>query len=170
MTCRDCKDLMMACLDNEMNETDKRKFEEHLGSCVQCAREMEEFKKLKCVTDGIALAEPEDRVWDQYWGNVYNRMERGIGWVIFSVAAILLLIYAGFLAIERLIADPGLSILFESWFAGSGGWTGDPVRLCFAGANLLLEPRPVQRCQEIRPCCCQRRTLSAARRSSSTSA
>ena len=28
--------------------------------------------------------------------------------MIFSVAAILLLIYAGFLAIERLIEDPGL--------------------------------------------------------------
>jgi hypothetical protein len=114
MTCQECKDLMMACLDNEMKETDKRKFEEHLVSCVQCAREMEEFKRLKCVTDEIALAEPEDRVWDQYWGNVYNRMERGVGWTIFSVAAILLLIYGGFWAIEELIVDPHLSILCKA--------------------------------------------------------
>ena len=56
MTCRDCKDLMMAYLDNEVNETDKRNFEEHLASCVQCAREMAEFKRLKRVTDGVALA------------------------------------------------------------------------------------------------------------------
>jgi hypothetical protein len=113
MTCQDCKDLMMACLDNEMNETDKRRFEEHLASCAQCAREMEEFKRLKHVTDGIVLAEPEDRVWDRYWGSVYNRMERGVGWVFFSVAAILLLIYGGFLAIEKLIEDPTLGILLK---------------------------------------------------------
>ena len=114
MTCQDYKDLMMAYLDNELNETDKRRFEEHLASCAHCAREMEEFKRLKEMTDGIALAEPENRVWNQYWGNVYNRMERGVGWVISSVAAILLLVYGGFIAIERLIEDPALSILLKA--------------------------------------------------------
>jgi predicted anti-sigma-YlaC factor YlaD len=113
MTCRDCKDLMMACLDNELNETDRRRFEEHLASCPHCAREMEEFKRLKQMTDGMALAEPEDRVWERYWGNVYNRMERGLGWIVSSVAAILLLIYGGFMAIESLIEDPKLSILLK---------------------------------------------------------
>jgi predicted anti-sigma-YlaC factor YlaD len=113
MTCQDNKDLMMAYLDNELNETDKRKLNEHLASCPVCTREMEEFKRLKVMTEGIALAEPEDRIWDQYWGNVYNRAERGIGWVISSVAAILLLVYVGFIAIERLIEDPTLSILLK---------------------------------------------------------
>ena len=114
MTCQDYKDLMMAYLDNELNEADKRRFEAHLASCAHCAREMEEFKRLKQMTDSVSLVEPEDRVWDQYWGNVYNRMERGIGWVIFSVAAILLLIYGGFMAIERLIVDPMVSILLKA--------------------------------------------------------
>lgn len=114
MTCQDCKDLMMACLDDELNEADRRRFDEHLASCAHCAREMEEFKRLKQMTDDIALAEPEDRIWDQYWGNVYNRMERGVGWVIASVAAILLLIYGGFVAIEKLIEDPALSMLLKA--------------------------------------------------------
>jgi predicted anti-sigma-YlaC factor YlaD len=113
MTCQDSKDLMMAYLDNELNPTDRRKLEDHLAGCAACAREMGEFKRLKQMTDTIALAEPADRVWEQYWGNVYNRMERGVGWVIFSVAAILLLVYGGFIAIERLIEDPTLSILLK---------------------------------------------------------
>ncbi len=113
MTCQDCKDLMMACLDNEMNEDDRRRFEEHLAGCAACAREMEEFRRLKQVTDGIALAEPEERVWQQYWGNVYNRLERGVGWAILSVAGILLLMYGGFVAIEKLIEDPALSIILK---------------------------------------------------------
>jgi hypothetical protein len=114
MTCQDNKDLMMAYLDNELNETDRRRFEEHLASCTHCAHEMEEFKRLKEITDGIALAEPEDGVWERYWGNVYNRMERGVGWIIFSVAAILLLVYGGFMAIERLIEDPTIGILLKA--------------------------------------------------------
>jgi hypothetical protein len=74
---------------------------------------MEEFKKLKQITEGVALVEPEDRLWQHYWGGVYNRIERGIGWVVFSVAGILLLIYGGFTAIEKVIDDPTVSVLLK---------------------------------------------------------
>jgi anti-sigma factor RsiW len=114
MTCQDSKDFMMAYLDGELSEADRRRFEEHVASCRKCAGEMEEFKSLKVMTDEIALAEPEDRVWNQYWGNVYNRMERGAGWIVSSIAAILLLIYGGFMAIEWLIEDPALSMLLKA--------------------------------------------------------
>lgn len=113
MTCQDHKDLMMAYLDNELNEEQKRAFEEHLASCADCTRDLAEFRKLKAMTDCVAFVEPEDRVWDQYWGNVYNRVERGIGWILFSVAAIALLIYGGFEAIESIIVDPTLGILLK---------------------------------------------------------
>jgi predicted anti-sigma-YlaC factor YlaD len=113
MTCQDYKDLMMAYLDDELDEVQRRTFEEHLAACSHCAKEMEEFKKLKQMTDSVKLLEPEDRVWDQYWGNVYNRAERGIGWIVFSVSAILLLIYGGFRAIEHLVEDPTVSILLK---------------------------------------------------------
>ena len=61
----------------------------------------------------MTLVEPEDRLWQQYWGRLYNRIERGIGWVVFSVAGILLLIYGGFMAIECLIKDPTVGILLK---------------------------------------------------------
>jgi predicted anti-sigma-YlaC factor YlaD len=113
MTCREYKDLMMAYLDNELDDKQRRVFEEHVGSCRDCAREMEEFRRLKQMTDDVAFVEPEDRLWQQYWGGVYNRIERGIGWVIFSLAGILLIIYGGFTAIEKLISDPTVSVLLK---------------------------------------------------------
>jgi len=113
MTCQDYKDSMMAYLDNELNDEQQRAFEAHLASCPKCTQELEEFKKLKQITDGVELVEPEDRLWQQYWGGVYNRIERGIGWVVFSVAGILLLIYGGFTAIENVITDPGVSALLK---------------------------------------------------------
>jgi len=113
MTCQDYKDSMMAYLDNELSAEQKKAFEAHLASCPKCTQELEEFKNLKQITDSVELVEPEDRMWEQYWGGVYNRVERGIGWVVFSVAGILLLIYGGFTAIESVITDPKVGLLLK---------------------------------------------------------
>jgi predicted anti-sigma-YlaC factor YlaD len=113
MTCQEYRDLMMAYLDNELDERQKGVFEQHLASCRDCAREMEEFKRLKQMTDNVTFVEPEDRLWQRYWGGVYNRIERRIGWVVFSLAAILLVTYGGFEAIEKVIEDPGVSLLLK---------------------------------------------------------
>lgn len=113
MTCQDHKDLMMAYLDNELDEEQRRAFEAHLASCPECTKEMAQFKKLKQMTDGMAFVEPEDRVWEQYWSRLYNRIERRAGWVLFSVAAIVLLIYFGFELIEQIITDPAVGVLLK---------------------------------------------------------
>ena len=129
MACDEYNDLMMGYLDEELTAEQKRRFEEHLAVCKQCSAQLQEFRQLKAITDQVTLVEPEDRLWQQYWDGIYNRIERGIGWIIFSVAAILLTIYGGFKAIEALIKDPavettlkiallallvGLAILFVS--------------------------------------------------------
>lgn len=113
MTCQSYKDLMMAYLDNELNEEQRQAFEHHLAECSECRKEIGEFETLKKITDNVTLTEPEDRMWEQYWGGVYNRIERGIGWVLFSVAGILLVIYGGFTAIEKVIKDPSVSMLLK---------------------------------------------------------
>jgi hypothetical protein len=113
MTCRDYKELMMGYLDDELSDEQKRRFEEHLAGCPECTGELKQFKKLKAITDEVTLAEPEDKIWQDYWSGVYNRIERGLGWVVFSVAAILLTIYGGFRAIDEIIKDPNVEITLK---------------------------------------------------------
>lgn len=113
MTCDDHKDLMMSYLDNELSDEQRQQFEEHLAGCGECASELEEFKKLKAITDEVTLVEPEDRIWREYWDGIYNRIERGVGWILFSVAAILLTIYGGFKVIEELIKDPTVGMILK---------------------------------------------------------
>ena len=79
MTCQDYKNLMMGYLDDELNAQQRKTFEEHLASCAECTAEFEEFGQLKQITDDAALAEPEEVLWKQYWGGIYNRIERGAG-------------------------------------------------------------------------------------------
>lgn len=114
MTCHDYKDIMMGYLDNELNNEQKRQFEEHLTGCSECKAELKEFRKLKAITDEVTLVEPEDKIWQDYWGGVYNRIERSIGWIVFSVAAILLVIYGGFKLIEEIITDSSVGILLKA--------------------------------------------------------
>ena len=113
MTCHNYKDLMMGYLDNELTDEQRRQFEEHLAGCGECAGELEEFKKLKAITDEVTLVEPEDRMWQEYWDGIYNRIERGVGWIILSIAGILLVIYGGFKIIEELIKDPDVETIFK---------------------------------------------------------
>ncbi len=114
MTCHNYKDLMMGYLDNELSDEQKRQFEEHLDGCSECTDELEEFRKLKAITDEVTLVEPEDRIWQDYWNSVYNRIERNVGWIVFSVAAILLTIYGGFKLIEDIIKDATVGMLLKA--------------------------------------------------------
>ncbi len=113
MTCRDNKDLMMAYLDSELDDTQNKMLQEHLALCPQCSKELEEFKSLKSMTDNITLSVPEDQVWQRYWDNVYNRLERGMGWMFMSVAAICLGVFAGFKLIESIVTDPSVSLFLK---------------------------------------------------------
>ena len=113
MTCHDYKDLLMGYLDNELSNEQKRQFEEHLSGCSECKEELKNFQKLKTITDEVTLVEPEDRIWQDYWSGIYNRIERGVGWIVFSVAAIILTIYGGYKLIEEMIKDPNIEMMLK---------------------------------------------------------
>ncbi len=113
MTCPDFKSLMMGYLDDEIDDEQKQALEQHLASCEQCRSELEGFKKLKQITNDVTLLEPEEQIWQQYWSGVYNRIERGVGWILFSIAAIALLIYGGFKAIEEIVTDPAVDKILK---------------------------------------------------------
>jgi len=114
MSCRDYKDMLMGYLDDELDNEKEQQLQMHLAECKDCAAELEEFRRLKAITDDMSLVEPEDRLWQQYWSSIYNRIERGIGWLLFSVAAILLIMYAGFKAIEQIVTDPGVGLTLKA--------------------------------------------------------
>jgi len=104
---------MMGYMDGELDEEQKKDFQDHIASCTDCTAELEEFKNLKQMTDQVTLTEPEDKIWEQYWSNIYNRVERSIGWILLSIAGIFLLIYSGFKLIEEIINDPTVDIILK---------------------------------------------------------
>jgi hypothetical protein len=103
----------MGYLDGELDSEAKRRVDEHLTACANCARELEEFRKLQEVICTMKFKEPTDLELETYWRNVYNRLERGIGWILFSLGAIIVLCYAGFKLVEEVIRDPALNVILK---------------------------------------------------------
>ena len=113
MRCEDFPMLSMAYLDEEMPPEERLEFEKHLESCADCRRELEKLRRVKEVTTRMKLADLEERDWEAYWGGVYNRLERGAGWIFFSAGAIVVLAFAAYYALRDFFLDPSAPLLFR---------------------------------------------------------
>jgi len=105
------KKLLMGLLDGELSSEEKRALELHLSKCPECNHELQEFRKMKEVMQTMKYKEPPDEVWERYWTSIYNRLERGLGWILLSIGAIILLFYGGFKLVEDLVKDPTIAII-----------------------------------------------------------
>ena len=61
----------------------------------------------------IRFKEPSDAELERYWSSIYNRLERGAGWILLSVGAIILLCYGAFRLVEGIIKDPKVAIVLK---------------------------------------------------------
>ncbi|MEW6357872.1 MAG: zf-HC2 domain-containing protein [Planctomycetota bacterium] len=105
MSCEDYKQLLMAYIDDEIDEKDRECFEEHIRQCERCRSELAELKNLKEVTDDMVFKFPEDKLWATYWSGVYNRLERGAAWALVSVGAIILIVYGVYALLVSMLGD-----------------------------------------------------------------
>jgi len=103
--------LMMGALDSELNAAEQQEFDKMLAGDKNLQKEFAQYKKLKEATSTMQFKSPGPEVWDHYWGAIYNRIERGIGWSLFSVGAAILLTFFGFKFIEAVVNDPGLAFI-----------------------------------------------------------
>jgi predicted anti-sigma-YlaC factor YlaD len=105
------KPLLMGYLDEELTELEALRMEEHLKECQDCAAELREFRRLKEVTHNMRVVTPDDKYWEQYWSNIYNRLERRIGWILISIGAILLTSYGLYYLVSSLLLQGNIPII-----------------------------------------------------------
>jgi anti-sigma factor RsiW len=105
--------MITGYLDGELSPQEQDRFEEHLASCPSCAEELAQTRRLKEELAAMEFREPTDAELERYWRSVYNRLERGIGWILFSIGAILLLCYGGFKLIEEVVRDPQVATILK---------------------------------------------------------
>ena len=104
MTLHEHEINLMRYFDGEMDSQERKEFEKHIETCETCKKTLEEMSELKEVTDSMKIADLPEKVWETYWENVYNKLERSVAWFIFIIGALILNGYW----IYRVITDPGL--------------------------------------------------------------
>lgn len=106
-------ELLAGYIDGELSEEEKYEFERELEQNPLLRNKLEEFKKLKSLTNSMQYADLPDEVWENYWQSIYKRLERGIGWILFSVGSILLLCYGAFNILREMYTDPDISMFVK---------------------------------------------------------
>lgn len=118
--------MISGYLDDELNAADRAEFEEHLADCPKCQRELDTMRRLFCGTSSaFGAGDLSEADWDAFLENVYNRLERKTGWVVFVFGVLALALFGSYLfvmepwtsaLVKLLLATPvvGFAILFVS--------------------------------------------------------
>jgi len=91
MDCAEAKPLLAGKIDDELTPSEADRLHDHLSHCSNCRDDLLELKELKGLTSGLGGIDQLDPFWDRYWLGIYNRMERGLGFILLSLGATLLL-------------------------------------------------------------------------------
>ena len=111
---RNFDELLKKFIAGDISKQEEKRFREHLISCRLCQQEMNQYDALEDMMKKMKLKDPEETMWEGYWASIYNRLERGIGWIVFSIGAIILVFYGLFKLVEQLIADPTVTLLVKA--------------------------------------------------------
>ena len=109
---RDCEEigsLISGYIDGELDPEQRAQVEAHLAECGACRDEVARYREMAEVVDTMRFREPPDDVWRQYWQGVYNRLERGTGWVIFVIGLAVLVAFG----VYEFVTDPGVGALVK---------------------------------------------------------
>ncbi|NIP44223.1 MAG: hypothetical protein GWO41_12465 [candidate division Zixibacteria bacterium] len=114
------KELLMKVVDELATEDEKREFAEFMEADSALEEEYRSFKEIKEVTDTIMFKDLPDSYWEGYWKGIYNRLERGIGWIFLSIGAIILLAFGAYHVLIDFFMSETVSLLVKAGVAIGG--------------------------------------------------
>ena len=113
LNCDQSQILMMGLLDNELSREERSSLMAHVESCNKCLKKYDSFVQLKKDTGEMKLKKLPEMYWDDYWTHVYNRIERGISWILVSIGAMLLMAYGGYEMMHEFYLDTSKPMIIK---------------------------------------------------------
>jgi methionine salvage enolase-phosphatase E1 len=114
------REMLAGYVDDELSDEQKKAFEKELANNAELRAELDKFRKLKEVTGMVQYADLPLAVWESYWSSLYRKLERGIGWILFSVGAVILLLFGLYVGLRDLYIDPNVSLWVKIGVTGVG--------------------------------------------------
>lgn len=87
----------------ELTAEEELEFKGLLVSDKDFKNEFDEQKHIQEALTNMKIKEPLPEIWDKYWYGVYNRLERGIGWILFSIGILILAGYGTYSFVDEFL-------------------------------------------------------------------
>ena len=105
--------LLMHSLDGEITPEQQQEFEKLVTTFPEFHREREELNDLKEVLKTMKFKNPPEKIWELHWLKIYNRIERGLAWILVSIGAVILITFGLFKFVESLLADTKIVMIVK---------------------------------------------------------
>ncbi len=112
--------LMMRVVDGLASSEEQEALADATRGHEEWETELRAFMKIKEVTDGMRFKDLPDSYWPGYWESVYRRLERGLGWILTSVGAMILLSFGAYTGLSGLYSDPNVSLIVKIGVTAAG--------------------------------------------------
>ena len=100
--------MMTAALDGELGTRESEELEARRAADPELEAEWRRLNNLKELTEMSMISNPPEEQWGSYWQSVYNRIERGLGWMLVSLGATVLVTFGLWQALSEVLADTGV--------------------------------------------------------------
>ena len=110
--------LISGYLDGELSPEQAAEFEARLESSPGFREEFERMRSLVHATSNLRFENPPEEVWDHFLDNVYNRVERRLGWLILIMGVLALSGYGLYHYFIDAWATPYIKILVAAPMSG----------------------------------------------------
>jgi len=104
---------IMAFIDKELSTKDMLEIKKLIDREKLYRDKYNELMKLKEVTSDMKFKKLPDMYWDEYWHHIYNRIERGISWILISIGTIIVIFFALWGFVNELITDQQLNPILK---------------------------------------------------------
>ena len=97
--------LIEKYIDNSLTKEESVELEKIINNSPEIKKDIEEQKKVREVLSKMKLKDPSKEVWDGYWLDIYNRLERGISWIAISLGLLVIFGYSSYEFVQSIIKD-----------------------------------------------------------------
>jgi len=146
MECEKVLELLMGYLDGELTDDDRAEVKRHLESCAACRKEELAYLRLNEMTESMEFVEPTEAEWRAHWQHIYNRLERGVAWLLLSLGAAVVLLYGAYRLLEDFLLDSAYSLALR---LGVGALTAGGIVLAVSVVRERIRLYRVDRYEEV---------------------